>query len=57
MSDIRLHINVTEGILEAEGNAAFVERVYNDFKAALPEGNLGAIFDRAKKPKKPHPED
>lgn len=35
MSTAKLHINLSQGLIEAEGNEAFVLKVYDDFKARL----------------------
>ena len=46
MPETRLHINLTEGIIEAEGDVGFVKQVYADFKDKLAEA-LGSTGDEA----------
>lgn len=35
MSNVKLHINITQGIIDAEGDQEFVWRVYEDFRDRL----------------------
>jgi hypothetical protein len=38
MANTKLHINLTQGIIEAEGDESFIRFVYDDFKARLRVG-------------------
>lgn len=40
MSNVKLHINITQGIIDAEGDQDFVWRVYEDFRNHLSSTSL-----------------
>ena len=40
MNTTKIHINLKQGILEAEGSEEFVTRIYSDFKENIKAGHF-----------------
>ena len=48
----KIRIDLSQGIVEAEGSETFVQRIYNDFKESLASG-VDPMPPAGKKPKAP----